>query len=116
MNCCERNILERDPVLAPITSKMLGKLNEYISIIVSELFTAARVVDPLFASNVLNDLEILRRHVMLLLDEFNIVDLAAVEKTNTPFEELVEGRGLDVPANDEIVRFLRATTNGDPSF
>lgn len=67
---CDRVILEGDPVLAPIATKMLPKLDEYLSRVATEQTTLWMILNPNLPNDLINESGSLRRHVVLPLQEF----------------------------------------------
>lgn len=76
----------------------------------------ARILDPRFRNDCPNDDNILRRSVFLPVSELEVVEHRPGKRMRTALENLLDERSVKKPADNEVLGFLRATTNGDFSL
>lgn len=92
-----------------VSHAMLGKLRQYSALIITPAAKFARVVDPRFRTDILCDAEILWDFVNLPDPTERIESAQSVLQTRSFINE----NSVDEIGDDEVIRFLRATNNGD---
>lgn len=112
----ERFISDGDGVIEPIASNILKKLFEYLLEMAMDQTTFARILDPRFPNDILHDSDILRRYVVLSLNEVEAVEHRLEKRMQTPLEQLLDERSMDGPLEHEVVGFPCTTENWDSSF
>lgn len=78
---CHIQIKQDDKILTSIATAMLRKLQQYSSLVCTSLAKLARVVDPRFWSDILNDAEILRNFMTLLSADCSEVERKATSSS-----------------------------------
>jgi len=119
MEKCARAVAVNDNVLLGITKKMMTRLEDYKELICSETANLARILDPRFSNDILNDYGVLRRNVNLVCD---VVDEASQKKNREGEKGGVLAKLLSEDQQplsspyDEISRYIQSTTIGDMSI
>lgn len=73
----------------------------------------AQIFDLRFPNHFLHDADILRRYVVFPMIEEEAVECRPEKRMRTALEDLLDERSSEGPAENEVVRFLRATRNED---
>ena len=106
-----------DPILLPIAAAMQKKLYSYRGVIISDIYKLAQIFDPRFSNDIIRDSDTLRRHIHL--DSTQQVTppspfTTTVEPERSLFEKLLDEDSMGgFSIDDEITRYLRATSVGD---
>lgn len=101
--------------LKEVATAMLAKLEQYDSLICCELAQLARILDPRFPNDLLADYETLSKFVTLPVPQAALsTDVENEYCARNLFEQLLSSNGNpDSEHDNELHRFLRATSNGD---
>lgn len=110
---CIRIVENYALTLSPIAQKMLKKLEYYLPLMTPELTGLVPKVDPRFTNDYFHDSDVLQPHVMLMVKDVLMSPSSLFFWKRPPLNELMDDRSTDAPVDDEIVRFLRATSAGD---
>lgn len=113
---CDKVIDDGDAILSSVATKMLKKLKDYKTMVETPMAKLARILDPRFKKDFINDAEILRLYVTLPVIgvEGSVGD--EERRTEDPIQELLEDNSVDGFMDDEATSFLKATGNGDMSL
>lgn len=114
---CDSHINGTDAELSSIALKLKQKLHSYEPYLRTPLTHFARAVDPRFSNDVLKDGQIIREFVTLPPPDEITCDDGGGEVSETPkrsiIDDILDESSRSFPGDDEIVKFLRATTSGD---
>lgn len=114
---CNTIMDSNDPLLKKIAEKMANKLLKYESLLCNDMAKLAQVLDPRFGSDILEDSDILRRHVVLPPADQQSEEAPVDEPHNASgtnfMQSILREDSLHNCYDDEILSFLRATALGD---
>lgn len=114
---CKVGIDADDPVLKPISEKMLSKIEKYDGVLCNELAQLAKVLEHRFGNDILEDSNMLHKYV----DLPSTIEPCTVQT----YYEITPSSGLDFMRqlleddsmyerfDDEVITFLRNTAIGD---
>lgn len=97
-------------VLVPIAEVMLRKLDSYNSLVCSDLVRFAKPFDPIFASDVISDSDLLRKVVRIPDQDQELTERSEDIGKKNLFEQLMDENSVDVAEKVEIGRYIRATS------
>lgn len=110
---CKDYMEEEEGLLHSVAKAMLLKLEKYRSLVNTEAARFVRILDPRFRTNILSDADVLRCYVDLPQEETPDGIVHCETRMKTFMDDILEENSADLAGDDEITRFLRATSNAD---